>query len=749
MCGTRLPGGRPPEPGHGRGARAGRRSPAAALAGAMALALVLALAPPRATARAEPAPPHAGPPPAALTYATAAHGAPAHAATHATPPQAAARPPAGPAPTVLAHPAPLPRTRPYAAPAHADHPPGGPAPGTDAWGGTAAARPYALATTSRPTRPARAARATTAPASGLGRPAGRGEAPAPLERLFDNVGVSDDARPGAADLDGAGHSLSARDLAAAGWSPGAVLTLDATRLTWPRSVPGSPDNVRADGQTVALTGRGDALTFLVTGSTPGSAGPGAGGVGTVRYRDGSHQRYDLTAPDWRGGSLATRALALPHLNSPTGQRAEPALLYAVSVPLTPGEEVAAVILPTDPGPGADLHVFALAVRQTATEWSGTWAASTSGLPPVRPGEEPGGGWRNRTLRLVVHTSLGGPRARIRLANTFAATPVDVAHASLAVREAGATAAAEPVPLTFDGRPEARIAAGAQVFSDPVDLAVPPEADLLVSLHLPGAVTAAPVHAQANQRSYLSPADSGDHTGDRVGPAFTASLTTWPYLTGVDVAGGPGSVVALGDSITDGERSTPGANRRWPDVLARRLLGRPTGPRYGVLGHGIAANRVVTDRYPGDGVSADVGGVSAQHRLERDVLAQTGVRAVIVFEGVNDVRSGTTTDAVTAGLRAIADRAHGRGLRVLAATLAPCEGFADCTPAVDARREAVNAFVRRHRGTFDAVLDFDAVLRDPDRPRRLLPGYDSGDHLHPNEAGLRALGDSVDLRLLSP
>ncbi|GAA4697641.1 hypothetical protein GCM10023324_60580 [Streptomyces youssoufiensis] len=687
MFGTRPRRGQFP-PGPARGPAGGHRrgpSPAAALAGGIALALALTAAP--APTR------EAGPRPAASQPMRSPAGTPS------------ALPNAG-----QAHPA----------------------------GPTAA--------------PARRAGPAAAPAVGEGaRATGRAGRPVPLERLFDTVGTSDDADPAAADLDGAGNSLSARDLAAAGWTPGRALTLDATRLQWPRSAPGRPDNVRANGQHVALSGTGDTLTFLVTGSSPGRVGPGAGGTGTVHYRDGSRSTYTLTAPDWRGGPLATKAVALPHHNTPSGQRRETARLYAVSVPLARGGTVASLTLPADPGPDADLHVFALAVRPPATGWSGTWAASTSGLPPVAGGGGggTGEGWRDQTLRLVVRASVGGPRARIRLANTFAAAPADIAHASVAVRGADAAAAADPVPLTFDGRPGTRIPAGAQAVSDPVGLTVPRGADLLVSLHLPGPVNAAPVHAHAAQRSYLSPAGSGDHTGDRDGHAFTGTLTTWPYLTGVDVAGGPGAVVALGDSITDGERSTPGANRRWPDVLARRLLSRPHGPRYGVLNQGIAANRVVTDRYPGDGVSGDVGGVSAQHRLERDVLAQTGVRTVIVFEGVNDVRSGTSADAVIAGLRAIADRARGRGLRVLAATIAPCAGFPGCTPEVDARRAAVNAFIREQRGTFDAVVDFDAVLRDPDQPERLLPAYDSGDHLHPGDAGLRALGDSVDLRLLTP
>ncbi|MEU9485128.1 SGNH/GDSL hydrolase family protein [Streptomyces decoyicus] len=585
--------------------------------------------------------------------------------------------------------------------------------------------------------------ATALPATGAGTAtavaARAPHRPLPLAQLFDNRAVSDNSRPGAADFDGAGHSLSAQDLAAAGWSPGSVLTLEGTRLGLPRTAPGTPDNVVANGQPVAVRGRGEALTFLVAGT-----GGAASGTGTVHYRDGSHSAYQLTAPDWRSGPLSTKAVALPHINGPGGRSAGAARLYAVTVALRAGREVSSVVLPKASAASGALHVFAVSVRDTGRGRTGSWAASTAGYRAVGP-------WSDRTLRLVVHSGAGGPRARIRIANTFAATPVDVGAASIAVRGAGAAADRAPVPLTFGkGRTGTRIAAGAEAFSDPVGFTVPADADLLVSIHLPGTVTAAPVHQEASQLSYLSAAGSGDRTADTGGAAYPETMTNWPFLTGVDVEGGPGSVVALGDSITDGVKSTSGTNRRWPDVLARRFQAQHALPRYGVLNQGISANRIVTDRYQGDGVSTDTGGVSAQHRLERDVLAQPSARTVVVFEGINDVRWGTSADEVIAGLRALARRAHERGLRVVVATVAPCEGYPDCTAAVEARRQAVNAFVRDHaRTVFDASLDFDAVLRDPQRPQRLLPAYDSGDHLHPGDTGLKALGEAVDLRALVP
>ncbi|MDN0200783.1 SGNH/GDSL hydrolase family protein [Streptomyces sp. S.PNR 29] len=569
-----------------------------------------------------------------------------------------------------------------------------------------------------------AASARAADADGAGRPG-----PLPLERLFDNTAVSDDSRPGEADFDGSGASLSAQDLGAAGWTPGRTLTVQGARLTWPRRQAGEPDNVRADGQAVRVTGRGDALAFLVAGTDGGQVS----GAGTVAYADGTRSPYRLTAPDWRTGPLATKVVALPHVNTPGGQLTEKARLYVVTVPLTPEREVVSVRLPR----AAGLHVFALSVRSVARGWTGSWAASTSGCTAVGP-------WTDRTLRLVVHTSTGGPRVRLRFDNTFAAGPVRIGSATVAVQAAGAEARGAPVALSFGGAAGVEVPAGAQAYSDPLAFEVPADANLLVSFHLPQAVPAAPVHRLAQQRSYIS--EPGDHTADGSPDAYTSVLTSWPLLTGVDVGGGPGSVVLLGDSITDGDKSTLDANRRWPNVLATRLLRQDVVPHYGVLNQGISGNRVVTDRYPGDGVSTDTAGVSALHRFDRDVLAQTSVRTAVVFEGVNDVRWGASAEQVIAGLRELADRGHARGLRMLAATILPCEGEARCTAAVDAERVAVNEWLRDAE-TFEGVLDFDAVLRDPQRPARILPEYDSGDHLHPGDAGLAALAESVDLRLL--
>ncbi|MEV3873215.1 GDSL-type esterase/lipase family protein [Streptomyces sp. NPDC049906] len=558
--------------------------------------------------------------------------------------------------------------------------------------------------------------------------------PLPLARHFDNRGVSEDAHPQYADFDGSGASLSAGALAAAGWTPGRTVALDGAELTWPRPTPSGDDNVRANGQSVRVEGRGEALVLLVAG-TRGDAT----GTGTVHYRDGGHAPFELTAPDWRRGPLGAKAVALPHLNKPSGRVAERALLYAVSVPLRTGRPVSSVTLPRDPA-GADLHVFALSVRPGATGWTGTWSAAPGTYAWVGP-------WTDRTLRLVTRTTAGGPRVRLRFENAFAREPVRIGAVSVARRRAGAQTLGRPVPVTFGGRTGTEVPAGARAVSDPVDLAVPAGDDLLVSFHLPGTVRALPLHREAAHTSYLG--GPGNRTRETGGGAYPTTLRSWPLLTGVDVAGGEGSLVVVGDSITDASSRTRDTDRRWTDLLAARLHRQHRTPRYGVLNQAISANRILTDRYPGDGESAESSGVSVLNRLDRDVLAQTSPRALLVFQGVNDLRWGATAEEVLDGLRRVTERARTHGLRTVVATLAPCGGEKRCTPEVDARRQTVNAALRARPGHVDAVLDADRVLRDPERPERLLPRYDSGDHLHPGDAGLVALTDAVDLRTLGP
>ncbi|WP_040711165.1 SGNH/GDSL hydrolase family protein [Nocardiopsis potens] len=561
--------------------------------------------------------------------------------------------------------------------------------------------------------------------------------PGGVARFYDNEGISDDGEPDGADLDGDGRSLSAQALAAAGWGPGDAVVLHGTELRMPDTRPGEPDNAVADGQRVRLRGAVRAVTFLAA-----ATGGDATGTGRIIYRDGSEE-YSVTTPDWETGPLATKAVALPYANTPDGPAGEQVRLYAVTVPVDPDRRPTGIELP-EIGGGARMHVFDLGVRREQRDWTGTWSASASGYAEVGP-------WEDQTLRLAVRTGAGGPDTRLHLDNVFAAAPVEIGAVTVALRDEGAAAAQRPVPVEFGGERSAVIPAGGRLTSDPIGLALSDAAELLVSIHLPGRVEAAPVHTAATGTSYAGEPGT-DLSGEADGSGFTRTFESWPFLAGIDTAGGTGSVVALGDSITDGVGSTPGADRRWPDVLTDRLLDQDRVPRYGVLNQGISANQVLADRYGGDGVSSDTGGVSALNRLDRDVFAQTGARTVVVFQGINDVRWGAGADELADGLRTIAERSRAHGLRVVAATIAPCGGYPDCTADVDARRTEVNAFIRENSGPgglFDAVLDFDEVLRDPEDPSRLLPEYDSGDHLHPGDAGLRAIAHSVDLRLLVP
>lgn len=565
---------------------------------------------------------------------------------------------------------------------------------------------------------------------------------AALAALFDNVGISDDADPTAADIDGTGHSFSAEDLAADGWSPGASVTLDGTPLRLPDIAAGRPDNVVADGQTVSLQGKGDALTFVVA-STAGATS----GSGTIDYADGSTQTFSLANGDWYTGPTDTMAVQLPHWNTPGGTQNAAVKLTPDTVPLNPAKTVASVTLPAvsaAPGPStAALHVFALGIRPGAGQWHGTWtAAADDGIVD--------GPWTARTLRMVEHSSAGGTRVRIRLDNAFNTAPVVIGHATIAVQSTGAAAAATPVSLTFQGNRSVTIPAGGQAVSDGADFTVPADTNLLVSLYLPGPVALAPFHSLGEQDMYSSADQAGDQTADVSDFPVNNLFGFWTLLSGVDVASGspdPGTVVAFGDSITDGVGSTYDGNDRWPNDLARRLLDQSQYPKMGVVDAGISGNRVVSDDFdglPGTGT----GGISAVSRLQRDVLAVPGARTVIVFEGINDIKSGTSADAVISGLEQIAAACHAAGLRVLAGTITPFQGYSAYTAAYEAARQDVNSFIRANAGgVFDGVIDFDAVVRDPADPAAMLPAYDSGDHLHPGAAGYHAMADAIDLSTL--
>jgi lysophospholipase L1-like esterase len=351
------------------------------------------------------------------------------------------------------------------------------------------------------------------------------------------------------------------------------------------------------------------------------------------------------------------------------------------------------------------------------------------------------GFNNQTLRQIVHTSAGGRRVRVRL-STFGANALVIGAAHIALRGAGAAIVpGSDRTLTFSREPSITIPPGAPVLSDPVDLDVPALGDLAVSIYVPGTTGPATWYFDALQTSYISP--PGDFTASAVMPVESTTTQAWFWLAGVEVLASDqtGAIVTFGDSITGGTQSTANSNSRWPDQLARRLMAR-----MGVLNGGLAGNRLLHDILGPNGLA----------RFDRDVLTQTGVTHVIVLEGNNDIWSGEFNPAesvhenqIIEAHKQLIHRAHALGLKIYGGTLTPFEGFTifgvSFSPATEVKRQAVNKWIREG-GEYDAVIDFDRVVRDPNSPARLLPAYDSGDHLHPNDAGYKAMADAIDLSL---
>jgi lysophospholipase L1-like esterase len=372
-------------------------------------------------------------------------------------------------------------------------------------------------------------------------------------------------------------------------------------------------------------------------------------------------------------------------------------------------------------------------------WLGTWSAA---LVRAADGGLSRSGFRDRTIRNVIHTSVGGSAVRIRLSNVFGGRPLRVDGAHVAIRLAGAATVPDTGrAVTFGGASSVIIPAGERAWSDPVRLRVDDDADLAVSLYAAAATGPATWHPAALSAGCHCAA--GDHRADHGPEAFVDRSTSWFFLDGVDVLNPAvrGAVVAFGPSTTDGIASTPDTNGRYPDLLARRLRRLPPGMRMSVLNAGIAGNKLLAD--------AGTSGQSAIDRFLRDAAGQSGARAVILWEGTNDVatRPDLPLGVVTGAYQRLIGLAHSRGLRIVGATLQPHEGAWYYSHAGNRLREAVNDWIR-WSGAFDGVADFDLVLRDPRHPRRLLPAFDSGDHLHPNDAGYRAVAASVDLAALT-
>ncbi len=380
--------------------------------------------------------------------------------------------------------------------------------------------------------------------------------------------------------------------------------------------------------------------------------------------------------------------------------------------------------------------------QNNGKWVGTWTTSQV---------EPGAPLTDLTLRQIVYVSIGGDQLRVQLSNFFGEAPLTINAASVGIPSAGASVVPGSLrTLTFGGEASITIASGAKAVSDPVDLAIPGASELAISLYVTGNSVSSTVHSLAHQTNYLS--TPGDFTGAEDMPV-AATATSWFWLSGVEVFAHPQTeaVVTAGDSITEGFASTTDANARYPDELARRLLARSPGrPKVAVLNAGISGNRLLSEFF----------GPSTQSRFDRDVLTQPGATRVIVLIGINDLGLGgslfpppVSAEQLIAGYKQIIARAQAEGLEILLGTVMPSKGFETIlpgywSPAIEVERQAVNEWIRT-TDLHDGFVDFDAALRDPDDPEMLFAPFDSGDFLHPNDAGYARMAEEAEKALFAP
>jgi lysophospholipase L1-like esterase len=404
-------------------------------------------------------------------------------------------------------------------------------------------------------------------------------------------------------------------------------------------------------------------------------------------------------------------------------------------------------------------VFPATAQQNGRDhWVATWAAAshTSGFAP--PGIQVLREVENQTIRMIVPTSIGGRRVRVRFSNTYGTKPLTLTAVHIAVRkEKSAIVPGTDRALTFGEKPSFTIPPGARAVTDAVDLELPDRSDVAITVYVGGKAELTTVHGTVPYASYVSEA------GNFAGAADLNNASTqrsWYWVDGIDVMAptGVSAIVAFGDSITDGAASTPDTNGSWPSGLAARLLAAGRA-RTAVLNLGISGNRVLHDG----------AGISALARFDADVLAQPGVRTLIVLEGINDIgfpnippgffgrgrgdnainpaADDVSADEIIGGLRQLVERARIHGLKVIGGTLLPYEGALYFSPAGEAKRQAVNSWIKSSK-TFDAVIDFDAAVRDPEQPSKFLPALQSGDNLHPNNAGYKKMADIIDLALLA-
>jgi lysophospholipase L1-like esterase len=414
-----------------------------------------------------------------------------------------------------------------------------------------------------------------------------------------------------------------------------------------------------------------------------------------------------------------------------------------------------------------LFIFAFALTAAAQDrWVATWAASPQAasfnfpLPkqntapkaeapapkPEAQDNQPSPfamppGVSNQTVRMIVRTSIGGSRTRVQLSNAYGTGPLTVGAARIALKTKGsAIISGSDKSLSFGGNSSVVIPPGAPAVSDPLEFPVPVNGDMVISLYIAGEPTAPTLHLTGLHTTYIS------KPGDFTKAAEIANATTtqsWYWISEVDVVAPreAGAIVAFGDSITDGATSTPDTDRSWPSQLAQRLAANKATKHIAIVNHGISGNRVL----------ADGAGVSALARFDRDVIATPGVQWLIVMEGINDIGISVmmnqilSADDIIAGHKQLIERAHMRGIKAIGATLLPYGGASYYSEKGESIRQGVNQWIRTSKA-YDAVVDFDAKLRDPQNPSQLNAVYYINDHLHPNDAGYKLMAETVDLSL---
>jgi lysophospholipase L1-like esterase len=391
--------------------------------------------------------------------------------------------------------------------------------------------------------------------------------------------------------------------------------------------------------------------------------------------------------------------------------------------------------------------LAFASMASAQEhWVATWATATQ---QPRAGAAPNPattGFNDQTIRMIVHTTIGGRRARVTLSNTFGATPLTIGAAHLALRtKDSAIAPDSDRALLFNGKPDVTIAPGAQMTSDPVNLNIPQLGDVAITVYIPADSGPMTMHGTALHTTYIV---KGNAIAE---PALNDATTTrsWYAISELDVMapGAVGAIVAFGDSITDGTTSTPDTDRSWPSQLAQRILSTPRSPALAIINEGISGNRIL----------ADGAGVNALARFDRDVLGIAGIKWLMILEGINDIGLSTgmrgnaapqrpiTPDDLIGPLKQMIERAHTHGIKVIGCTLTPYEGAGYYSEAGEEVRQVVNRWIRTS-GAFDAVVDFEKATQDTANPKTFRSEFNNTDHLHPNDAGYKAMAEFIDLKI---